>query len=102
MSKHDLMLVMAKNIQKKQTTTRITGLDSVYFLKILLFLILGTMWVRIVYGDIVVPMPLGLAIGIVLATHERFKIDRKFEYAILLVATFVAFWLPLGFEIIVR
>ncbi len=74
--------------------------DSAYVLKIILFFIFGTLWVRVLnvnvgsFGHI--SLPLGLVIGLVFASHEHFKIDRKIEYAVLLVATVVSFYLPVG------
>lgn len=77
--------------------------DSKYFLKVVLFFILGTFWVRLVgvaigpFTDI--SLPLGLFLGIALASHERFQIDRKIEYAVLLAASFISFYLPVGITI---
>ena len=65
-------------------TTRSFEPDSVYFLKILLFFIMGTIWVK-VNGHVV--FPIGLALGLVFAHYEHFRIDRKLEYAVLLIAS---------------
>lgn len=74
--------------------------DSVFFLKIVIFLILGTQWIYIEsLPNWQAPIPVGLILGLVFATHEHFQIDRKIEYAVLLVATFIAFWLPIGITI---
>jgi hypothetical protein len=71
--------------------------DSAFFLKAVIFLILGSQWVYIQSGESwQLPIPVGLIIGLVFVTHEHFKIDRKIEYVILLFAAFIAFWLPLG------
>lgn len=71
--------------------------DSAYFLKIVLYLILGSLWVKVSDGaTFQVPIPLGLIFGLVLTSHDHFKIDRKIEYAVLLVASFVGFWAPIG------
>jgi hypothetical protein len=84
---------MAKTKQK-------TEKDSVYFLKLVLYLILGSMWVKITKGDTTqIPIPVGLIIGLVFTTHEHFKIDRKIEYAVLLVAMLIGFWAPIGLYI---
>ncbi len=56
--------------------------DSVYFLKILLYLVLGTLWVAWAGRRM---LPAGLILGILLVQHEKLQIDRKIEYAILLV-----------------
>jgi len=81
---------------KKQKTES----DSVYILKLVLYLILGAQWVRITKGSVTVPIPYGAIIGLVFAGHDHFKIDRKIEYALLLVSMFVGFWLPIGLEIV--
>lgn len=57
--------------------------DSIYFLKILVYFILGTIWISYRGQRI---LPLGLIIGLLAARHERFGLDRKIEYALLLVA----------------
>ena len=73
-------------------------LDSVYILKLVLYLILGSLWFRFTAdnGRNVIPLPVGAIIGLAFASHEHFKIDRKVEYAVLLVAMFIGFWLPMG------
>ncbi len=89
---------MANKKQKRTAKTQET--DSAYFLKLTLYLILGAQWLRIEsLPDWSLPIPLGLIIGLVFASHDHFKIDRKIEYALLLVSTFVAFWLPTGIVI---
>jgi hypothetical protein len=84
---------MAKKKQKKVVKEP----DSAYFLKLVMYLIIGSQWVRIEHlPDWSVPLPVGLLIGLYYASHEHFQMDRKIEYALLLVAIFVSFWLPLG------
>ena len=81
-----------KKIVKKQTEQ-----DSAYFLKLVMYLIIGSQWVRIEsLPQWSLPIPVGLIIGLFFASHDHFKMDRKIEYALLLVAMFVSFWLPLG------
>ncbi len=67
--------------------------DSVYFLKIMLYLLLGTLWVR---HNSVTIFPVGLVLGILFTSHDHFRIDRKIEYAILLVASLLALFFGLG------
>lgn len=82
---------MVKKI-KKQTET-----DSAYFLKLVMYLIVGSQWLRIEsFPDWSLPIPIGLVIGLIFASHDHFQMDRKIEYALLLVAAFVSFWLPMG------
>ena len=86
---------MAKN--KKTSKKSSKEPDSTFFLKLVLYLILGSQWLRIEsLPDWSIPIPLGLLVGIYFASHEHFQIDRKIEYALLLVSMFVAFWLPMG------
>jgi len=89
-----------KSLAKKSTSSKNVEPDSTFFLKLVVFLILGSQWVYIEsYPDWQLPIPVGLILGLVFASHEHFQIDRKIEYAVLLIATFAAFWLPLGLVI---
>jgi len=89
---------MAKT--KKKTAKQASESNSAYFLKILLFFILGTLWVRVLNIDIGpfqhFSLPVGLLVGLLFASHEHFMIDSKIEFAVLIVATFVSFYLPVG------
>lgn len=77
--------------KKEQTET-----DSVYFLKLVLYLILGSLWLKVTKGqNLQIPLPVGLIVGLILTRHEHFQIDRKIEYAVLLVAMLIGFWLPI-------
>ncbi len=58
--------------------------DSVYFLKLLLYFTVGTIWIKI-NGHAVIPA--GLILGVIFSAHDHFRIDRKIEYAVLLVAS---------------
>jgi len=68
-------------------------LDSVYFLKLVMYFIFGSMWVHVTSANWAIPLPVGLVIGVGFASHEHFKIDRKIELAVLLVATFLFYFL---------
>lgn len=71
--------------------------DSTYFLKLVLYLIVGAQWLRVEsFPEWSVPIPIGLLVGLLFAAHDHFAIDRKIEFALLLIASFVAFWLPMG------
>ena len=76
-------------------------LDSVYLLKLVMYLIIGTLWVRFqgTGGALVVPLPVGLIIGLIFAMHDHFRIDRKIEYGVLLVAMLIGFWTQVGLVI---
>lgn len=71
--------------------------DSTYFLKLVLYVILGQLWLRIdppiagIHG-----IPLGLLVGLIFASHDHFVIDRKIEYATLIIVAIVSYFLPTG------
>jgi len=90
-----------KSINRKKTKSlKNNEPDSTFFLKLVIFLILGSQWIYIEnFPEWQIPIPVGLILGLVFASHEHFQIDRKIEYAVLLIATFAAFWLPLGLVI---
>lgn len=74
-----------------------TELDSTYILKIVLYLILGSEWLKILtHSGVQIPLPIGALVGVIVASHEKFQIDRKIEYALILLAMFIGFWVPLG------
>jgi len=91
---------MAKT-KKKKTSKQPQELDSIYFLKILLYVIIGAQWIHLTdnLGNSIVPIPVGLFVGILFASHEHFQMDRKIEYALLLVAALVGFWSQAGIYI---
>ena len=84
---------MARKVNKSKSKTE---KDSVYVLKLILFFVLGCLWIQI-GGDGGVPIPVGLIFGLVLTTHEHFTIDRKIEYLVLIIATVLSFIQPIGF-----
>ena len=86
---------MAKKRSKSQE------LDSVYFLKIVLYVIIGSQWIYLTNStaSTQIPVPLGLILGLWFAAHEHFQIDRKIEYALILIASVIGFWAQTGFYI---
>jgi hypothetical protein len=72
--------------------------DSVYILKLILYIFLGALWLRVkVSGsDRGVPIPIGFLVGLLFASHDHFQIDRKIEYALLISAMLISFFLPFG------
>lgn len=87
------MLIVNMPTKKR---TKSSDTDGPYLLKLVLYVILGSQWLWITTSDATFPLPLGLLIGFVFASHEHFQIDRKIEYAVLLIAALVAFWGQVG------
>lgn len=93
-----LKAIMAKT---KTTKPQKNEPDSVYFLKLVLYVLAGSFWLRfsepLQIGDwIIGAVPIGLVIGLIFAHHDHFQLDRKVEYAVLLIATIISFFLPTG------
>ncbi len=90
-----------KAVPKKRAIKKVVTeqADSEYLLKIVLYVILGALWLGFKHplniGPFVVHgLPLGLFIGLLFASHDKFQIDRKIAYAILIVMTVVTSFLP--------
>ena len=100
---------MAKPKTKLKTKTKVRILkkptpetDSTYVLKLVVYLIIGSQWLRIAHGSSEIPIPVGFILGIYFTTKEHFQIDRKIEYAVLLMSVFLGFWLPIGVSVAIR
>lgn len=97
---------MAKNkkavARRKKAPVESQELDTVYLLKLVMYLVLASQWLRIIsVSGNEIPIPIGFMLGLYFASHEHFQIDRKIEYAILIVVMFIAFWLPVGINILI-
>lgn len=77
------------------------SIDGIYLLKLVMYLVVGAQWLTISNSAATfkLPLPLGLVLGVIFASHEHFRIDRKIEYALLLVASLVGFFSHSGFYI---
>ncbi|MDQ3064714.1 MAG: hypothetical protein M3Q36_00375 [bacterium] len=80
--------------------TAVGEADGVYILKLAIYLILGAFWLRISFNGTQLPIPIGAIIGLFIIKYEKYRIDRKIEYAILLLSMFIGFWLPPGIEFV--
>jgi hypothetical protein len=100
---------MVKKAKTKKRLSKVTAraipqsqpMDSIFLLKIVMYLILGSQWVRFVdaNGTGQIPIPVGLLVGLLFAVQDHFQIDRKIEFTVLLVAMFVGFWSQIGIVI---
>lgn len=87
-----------------KTKIKQTESDGVYFLKLVLYVVLGSMWLKfsvpLVFGGFVVTgIPLGFLLGLLFAAHDHFQVDRKIEYAILVVVAILTYFVPAGIVI---
>jgi hypothetical protein len=76
------------------------SLDGVYLLKLLLYVLLGSLWLKVSHGQTIsLALPVGFVIGLIFAAHEHFRLDRKIEYAVLFVALLIGYIAPYGLYI---
>lgn len=89
---------MVKYKPGKNKTSKANESDNAYILKIVLFLIVGSQWIRLTDSEFTrqIPIPFGLMAGFLFAVHDHFQIDRKIEYAVLVLACLVGFWTQAG------
>jgi hypothetical protein len=89
---------MARKKRKSSSVNSKKELDGVYVLKLVMYLVIGSQWLRLTDSDMTtqIPLPIGLLFGGFFAGHEHFQIDRKIEYAVLLVACLIGFWSQTG------
>jgi hypothetical protein len=87
-----------------RTRAQNTEKDSTYFLKLVLYIVLGSFWLKfsnpVAVGAFQLNgLPIGLVLGLLFASHDHFQVDRKIEYAILIIVTIICFYLPAGIVI---
>ncbi len=79
--------------------------DGTYFLKLIVCLLLGTLWLKfnapLVVGSApFTGVPVGLMLGLLLISKfEKFQYNRKIWYAILIIVAVVSYFLPMGIVI---
>lgn len=72
-----------------------------FILKLVLYVVLGTFWLKFsqplsLGGFFLSGLPVGLLVGLFIASRDRFQVDRKIEYAVLFVVTIVSYFVPAG------
>lgn len=113
------MSEMAKQKQKRSRTyarNRATSIsrrgyekmvetDSTYFFKLVIFVLLGTLWLKfsqpvVWFGMPFNGIPLGLLVGLLLvAKFEKYQSDRKIWYAALIIVAIISYFVPAGIVI---
>jgi multisubunit Na+/H+ antiporter MnhE subunit len=93
---------LAPKKRTKIVAEQVYETDSTYFLKLVVFVLLGTLWLKFSQpvswmGIHTGAIPVGLLVGLVLVSHfEKYQPDRKIWYAILLVVTIICYFVPAG------
>ena len=84
---------------------RIAEADSVYFLKLVVVVILSTLWFKFATplswnGVPFAAFPLGALLAFVLIKlYEKDQYDRKIWFAVLIVVTIISYFVPAGIVI---
>lgn len=84
---------------------RIFESDSTYFLKLVVCVLLGTLWLK--FKDPVIlshiqfnGIPAGAVLGfIIINRFEKLQSDRKIWYAVLVIVTIICYFVPAGIVI---
>jgi len=89
----------SKTADTAQSSTQET--DGAYLLKIVLYVVLAAIWLRfpepVSFGSLTLyAFPVGFFVGLLFASHDHFRVDRKIEYVVLIIATILSVFLPTG------
>lgn len=89
---------MAQTKTKKKSKVTVQPNEGAFVLKLVLYAVLGALWLKVDHAGsgLHLPLPVGLVIGLFFTAHEHFRIDRKIEYAVLVIAALVGLMAPFG------
>jgi hypothetical protein len=92
---------MAQTKTKKKSRAVVQPTEGAFVLKLVLYAVLGALWLKVDHASsgLQLPLPVGLVIGLFFTAHEHFRIDRKIEYAVLVIAALVGLAAPFGLYI---
>lgn len=95
----------ARNRPRRRVSERLQEGDGVYFLKLVVVVLLGTLWLKLVtpltwQGIPFGAFPLGALIALVgIKLFEKNQYDRKIWFAVLLVVMIISYFVPAGIVI---
>ena len=81
---------------------KVSERESSYFLKLVIFLLLATLWIKfqspLEWMNIPInAIPLGIIIGLILIQFiEKYQFNRKIWYAVLLTVGIISYFVPAG------
>ena len=81
---------------------RIVESDGQYMLKLVLVVLLGTLWLKfrdpMMFGAFpLAGIPVGMLFGLLLVhKFEKYQFNRKIWYAILIIVTIICYYMPAG------
>lgn len=95
----------ARNRPRRAYTERLSEADGVYFLKLVVVVILSTLWLKLATpmswnGIPLGGFPIGALVTLVaIRLFERNQTDRKIWFAVLVMVTILSYFVPAGIVI---
>lgn len=95
----------ARNRPRRRVVERVSEADGVYFLKLVIVVILGTLWLKFATplswnGIPLAAFPLGTVVALIgIKLLEKDQMDRKIWFAVLLVVMIISYFVPAGIVI---
>lgn len=95
----------ARNRKRSAVSQHLTEGDGVYFLKLVVVVLLGTLWLKLAVpmewsGIPVAAFPLGALLALVaIRLFEKNQYDRKIWFAVLVIVTILSYFIPAGIVI---
>ena len=105
MNKHKQRTYARNRTVSRRGYERIFESDGQYLLKLVLFVLLGTFWLKFSdpvtwLGMSIHALPVGLVLGLILVNRfEKSQADRKIWYAMLVVVGIISYFVPAGIVI---
>lgn len=96
---------LPKRTASKRFHEKVFETDSTYFLKLVVIVLLGTLWLKfaepfMLGGMQFTAIPLGILFGfLIVRAFEHHQEDRKIWYAVLLVVGVISYFVPAGIVI---
>jgi len=95
----------AKNRPRKPAVQKLTETDGLYFFKLVIVVLLSTLWLKFVTpiswaGIPLAAFPVGALIAVIgIKLLEKDRYDRKIWFAVLIVVTMISYFVPAGIVI---
>lgn len=102
-SKRNRKRTYARNrVFSRRGNEKIYENDGTYFLKLVLYLVLATLWLKFQHPITLGPfqfsgIPIGMLFGfLIVHRFEKYQFDRKIWYLVLVLVAVVTYFLPAG------
>jgi 4-hydroxybenzoate polyprenyltransferase len=95
----------ARNRPRRRISERVAEADGVYFLKLVVVVLLATMWLKFTaplswHGIPLAAFPLGALVALIgIKLLEKDQYDRKIWFAVLVIVMIISYFVPAGIVI---